>query len=159
MQRRDKRAEFAFWNILKFINKQDHCRAALGGGAAHNVEKIDEVGIEIAIVSYPDIAKINRRFELAIAQLERLHEAREGAKALLCNRQRSLPSIKFEQRGAKGRHEDRRESLTFRGFDWNTVQACAFRCAAHFVQQYGLADAAQADKYIALGVTSGSDTI
>ena len=159
VERGDQCREFAFGHVLQLVDEQHQRGAAFGGGGSGQVDQVDQVGFEIAIVGHAHFAQVERGLKLAVAQLERLDEPRQRTKPALGQGHRRLPAVELEQRGAQRRDQHGGERLALGCLDRNAEDALPFRRTAHGVEQHRLADAAQAEQDHALRVAAAADAV
>ena len=105
MERGDQGRQLAFLHILQLVDEQHQRCPTLGRCGSGQVNEIDQVGFEVAIIGHPYFSKIERSLKLAIAQLERFHEPRKRAQAPLRQRHRRLAAIELQHGSPKRRDQ------------------------------------------------------
>lgn len=66
MKRGDERRQFAFGHILQLVDEEHEGGVSLSGGGSRQVDQVDQIGVEIAIVRDPNLPQIERRLQLTV---------------------------------------------------------------------------------------------
>ena len=155
MHHGDQRGKFIFFDVLKFVHEYDESGACDFRRLADAFEQRLQIVLEIAIVSDARFGVVvDAHFYVVELDLQALYETGQSTKCFdsrfLCD----LQAADCQQRDAQLWSEHRWKGPALRRFDASGDATITFCVQAHFVQQYGFANAAQTDQHGAFGGTT-----